>query len=253
MGRRAPNEQDVAQADKRKQENGRDRRIAIAAQRHPQQRAGRRDHQRVDDFDEPERERGRQRRQDHAVAVPIAKIRLPRRRRAGDGVVQAFAGMRGAEHRVASGDGGLHQRLGLVEADAERDAFRQLLAALEEQRARCAVLGEDTAVEGGAEMLDGALARGEMAERSQRQEINWLQQEYDQDRNGERPERHSKKARDRLCRSAHGFYVNRRVSFGLACGPRAYMTGSHGERAGTRTRDHLIKSQVLYHLSYAPL
>ena len=26
-----------------------------------------------------------------------------------------------------------------------------------------------------------------------------------------------------------------------------------GERAGTRTRDHLIKSQVLYHLSYAPL
>jgi hypothetical protein len=25
-----------------------------------------------------------------------------------------------------------------------------------------------------------------------------------------------------------------------------------GERAGTRTRDHLIKSQVLYHLSYAP-
>src|ERR1019366_4080456 len=35
-------------------------------------------------------------------------------------------------------------RLSLV--DAERDAFRQLLAALEEQRARCAVLGEDTAV-----------------------------------------------------------------------------------------------------------
>jgi hypothetical protein len=26
-----------------------------------------------------------------------------------------------------------------------------------------------------------------------------------------------------------------------------------GERAGTRTRDHLIKSQVLYHLSYAPI
>ena len=25
-----------------------------------------------------------------------------------------------------------------------------------------------------------------------------------------------------------------------------------GERAGTRTRDHLIKSQVLYQLSYAP-
>ena len=24
-----------------------------------------------------------------------------------------------------------------------------------------------------------------------------------------------------------------------------------GERAGTRTQDHLIKSQVLYHLSYA--
>ena len=28
--------------------------------------------------------------------------------------------------------------------------------------------------------------------------------------------------------------------------------GDIGERGGTRTRDHLIKSQVLYHLSYAP-
>ena len=26
--------------------------------------------------------------------------------------------------------------------------------------------------------------------------------------------------------------------------------GAHGEPAGTRTQDHLIKSQVLYHLSY---
>src|SRR5665213_388543 len=168
-------------------------------------------------------------------------------------MVQTFAGMRVAEHRVGAGDGGLPRRLGLVEADAERDALGQLLAALEAQRARCAVVGEDAAVEGGAEMLDGPVARGELAERSQRQEINRLQQEYDQDRNGERPERQSKKARDRLCGSAHGFYVNRRVSVGLAYGPRAYMTGSHGERAGTRTRDHLIKSQVLYHLSYAPL
>jgi hypothetical protein len=29
--------------------------------------------------------------------------------------------------------------------------------------------------------------------------------------------------------------------------------GKLGERAGTRTRDHLIKSQVLYQLSYAPV
>ena len=27
----------------------------------------------------------------------------------------------------------------------------------------------------------------------------------------------------------------------------------HGERDGTRTHDHLIKSQVLYQLSYAPV
>ena len=56
----------------------------------------------------------------------------------------------------------------LFEADAERNAFGELLAALPQERARRAVVGEDALVEGGAEVRDGALARREGTERGQR-------------------------------------------------------------------------------------
>jgi hypothetical protein len=44
-----------------------------------------------------------------------------------------------------------------------------------------------------------------------------------------------------------------RTKFASVKNPTFKKHRGNGERAGTRTRDHLIKSQVLYQLSYAPL
>ncbi|MGA2566652.1 MAG: hypothetical protein ABSF41_07470 [Pseudolabrys sp.] len=76
--------------------------------------------------------------------------------------------MRIAGHRVGAGDRRLPRALGAVEADAERNAFGELLAALENKRARIAVIRQDAAVERRTEVLDGSLARRQRAERSER-------------------------------------------------------------------------------------
>ena len=116
--------------------------------------AGRGNHQHIEEFDEPERKQRDQRRKDHPIAVPIAEIRLPRCRLAGDRVVQTGAGVRVAGHRIGAGDSGLPRALRLVETNAERNAFGELLAAFPQQGTRRAVIGEHALVEGGVDVRD---------------------------------------------------------------------------------------------------